>query len=171
MAEFKRLSKITVGWGAYIVVSAAFMLQVRSWLFRVLGDFVVINCFRLCFVLIFIFTVIYAFRMRLSLFRVWAILFIFILGYLLVLWQPYFSEKAHVLTYGLLGYLTSKDLLDTKRKLQFKNIALALCFVSLVSALDEIFQGILPYRVGEIRDFTTNIMSSTLGIGLWFIFS
>jgi len=168
LREFKRLSKITIGFGAYIVISAAFMLQVRNWLFKVFGDFVVVASFRLGFILIFILTLIYAFRIRINLFKICAIVSIFVLGYLFSIWQEYFSEKTHVLTYGLLGYLAANDLIDTKSRLRFKYIAETVIFVSLVSALDEIFQGILPYRFAELKDFITNIISGTMGIALLF---
>lgn len=165
----KRLSKITIGLAAYIVISAAFMLQVRNWLFKVFGDLVVVTSFRFCFILIFLFTLIYAFRIRISLFKICATASIFILGYFFAMWQPFFSEKTHVLTYGLLGYLATNDLTDARSKPRFKYMAQALIFVSLVSALDEIFQGILPYRYAELKDFITNIMSGVLGIALLFI--
>ena len=164
----KRLSKITIGLGAYIVISAAFMLQVRNWLFKVFGDLVVVTSFKLGFILIFILTLIYAFRIRINLFKICVIVSIFVLGYLFSMWQPYFSEKTHVLTYGLLGYLAANDLIDTKRNLQFKYIAGAIIFVSFISASDEIFQGFLPYRVCEMRDFITNIISGVMGITLLF---
>jgi len=161
LEEFKRLSKITIGLGAYIVVSAAFMLQVRNWLFKVFGDFVVVTSFRLCFILIFLLILKHAFRIRLGLFKILTIASIFVLGYLFSMWQQFFSEKTHILTYGLLGYLATNDLIDTRNNRQFKYIAETVIFVSLVSALDEIFQGILPYRFAELKDFITNIISGT----------
>ena len=96
-----KLSKVTLGLGAYILISASFMLQVRNLLFATLGDFAVITSFRLFFISIFIFTVLFAFKIRLNLFKVGAIFCLFVLGYLLSMWQPYFSEKTHVFTYGL----------------------------------------------------------------------
>lgn len=144
------------------------MLQVRNWLFSVLGSSVVVNCFRLSFVLIFVSTIIYALKVHLGIFKVLITFFIFVLGCLLAMWQPYFAEKTHVLTYGLLGYLSAKDLTQSKRTPALKSIILALSFVSLISASDEIFQRFLPYRVGEIRDFMTNVISGSLGIALLF---
>jgi len=164
----KKLSKITIGLGAYIVISAAFMLQVRNWLFKVFGDFVVVTSFRLGFISIFILTLIYAFRIRINLFKICAIVSIFVLGYLFSMWQQYFSEKTHVLTYGLLGYLATNDLVDTKSRLRFKYIALSIIFVSFISAADEIFQAFLPYRFCELKDFITNIISGALGTALFF---
>jgi len=165
-----RLSKATIGFGAYIVISAAFMLQVRNWLFGVFGAFLVVNCFRSFFILVAVSTTLSAYRRRLGLFKVCAAFSIFVLAYLFAMWQPYFTEKTHVLTYGLLGYLAAGDLVSARRKRQLKNIILAAAFVSLTSALDEIFQRILPYRVGEVRDFITNIISGSFGIGLLLIF-
>jgi hypothetical protein len=167
--EFKRLSRITVAVAIYIVISAAFMLQVRNWLFKFFGDFIMVNSFRLFFILIGLLAIRYAVRVRLSLFKIYTTAILFILAYLFALQQPYFSERTHVLTYGLLGYLTANDLIGKIRNWRFKNVILSLSFVSLISGLDEIFQGILPYRVCELRDFITNIISATLGIVLLFL--
>ena len=169
MEKSGRLSKITIGLGAYIVVSAAFMLQVRNFLFKAFGGFIVVTAFKLIFVSIFILTIAYVFRKGLNLQKICAISAVFSLGYLFAMWQPFFSEKTHVLTYGLLGYLTANDLLDGGRSRRLKNLVSALLFVSLISALDEIFQGILPYRFCEVRDFLTNIISGILGISLFFV--
>lgn len=163
----KRLSKATIGLGAYIVVSAAFMLQARNWLFKTFGDFVVLTSFKAFFLLLVIITIAYALKIRLSIFKICAISFIFVLGYLLIMWQQHFSEKTHVLTYGLLGCLAAKDLIDTERTPQFKYTALAVIFISFISALDEIFQGILPYRYAELKDFITNIISGSMGMALF----
>ncbi|MDI6605762.1 MAG: VanZ family protein [Candidatus Omnitrophota bacterium] len=168
MDKSKRLSKVTVALGVYIVISAAFMLQVRNFLFKALGDSVVVTGFKIFFILISILIIASALRRRLNLFKICVISAVFILGYLFALWQPFFSEKTHVLTYGLLGYLAAGDLAGSKRSWQFKNLILALLFVSLISALDEIFQGILSYRFCEARDFLTNIISGALGMNLFF---
>lgn len=103
--------------------------------------------------------------MRLSIRGICAIACIFILGYLFSMWQEYFSEKTHVLTYGLLGYLAMRDLSGEGEEL--KRIAAAVIFVSFISAMDETFQRILPYRYGELKDFITNIISGALGITLF----
>lgn len=142
------------------------MLQVRNFLFKVFGDFIVVTAFKLIFISIFILTIVYVFRKGLNLHKICAISAVFSLGYLFAMRQPFFSEKAHVLTYGLLGYLAANDLIDSKRSLRLKDLVLAALFVSLISALDEIFQGVLPYRFCEARDFITNIISGALGITL-----
>ncbi len=161
-----KLSGVTVGFGIYIVASAAFMLQVRNWLFKSLGNAVMLNSVKLCFALAFVLSAIYAFKTGVGLFRVCILSLVFILGYLFSAWQPYFSEQTHVLTYGLLGYMAAGDLIKGMKNATFKNTGQTVCFVSCISASDEIFQAFLPYRVGDIRDVITNVISATLGIVL-----
>lgn len=162
-----KLSKTTLFLGVCIVISAAFMLQVSSWLSGVFGNTAVTNSFRRCIVLIFILTAWRAFKIGTSPIRFCAIILVFIMAYLFAARQPYFAERMHVLTYGLLAYLASKDLIDGKEAL-VKDIILTVSFVALVSAIDETFQYFLPYRVGELRDAVTNIVSGVFGMGLFF---
>ncbi|MBN1912833.1 MAG: VanZ family protein [Candidatus Omnitrophica bacterium] len=162
------LSALTVGLGLYIIISAAFMLAVRNWLFKVFGDFWVNFSFKASFVFLTSGVMTYAFRIRLGIFRGCLALCIFVLAFLFSMWQPYFSEKTHVLNYGLLGYLSAKDLVTRKTNPALKSVSLSLLFISLISASDEIFQGFLPYRVAELRDFITNIISGFFGASLLF---
>ena len=166
MEKSKGLSKITLGLGIYIVISAAFMRQVWDWLSSIFGDFLMMHAFVLCFILISVFTIIYAFKIHLGLFKICAVVLLFVLAYLFARWQPYFSEKTHVLTYGLLGFLATSDLFDSKKSLLSKEMGQALFFISVISALDELFQGLLPYRVGELRDYITNVIGGIFGMGL-----
>ena len=166
MKDKIRLSGLTIGFGIYIVISASFMLQIRNWLFDVLGDSVVIISFRAFFILLSLAGLLYSLRINLRLLRVCAVIAIFIVSFIFSLRQPYFSEKTHILTYGLLGFLALKDLLGPKSRARLKSIVLALGLAALVSASDELFQSILPYRVCEFRDFLTNLISAGFGISL-----
>lgn len=158
-----RLSKLTIGLGIYIVLSAAFMLQVRTRLVAVFGQQVLTAGFKILFILVgIIFSLT---KCRLNSWKFIITLVIFILAYLFAAGQPYFSEKTHVLTYGLLGYLTAGDL-SQNTKNNFRGIFLPLLFISFISGLDETFQYFLPYRVGEIRDFLTNIVSGSFGLAI-----
>ena len=78
-------------------------------------------------------------------------------------------KKVHVLEYGILGYLAFRDLSKRNKKI-FKDILLAFSFISLIGIMDETFQGFLPYRVREIRDVATNVVSGLLGIFQYFIY-
>ncbi|OGW83599.1 MAG: hypothetical protein A2987_02920 [Omnitrophica bacterium RIFCSPLOWO2_01_FULL_45_10] len=162
-----KLSRLTVGWGIYIVISAAFMLQVRKLLFNIFGDAAIMNSLKAVFLLVGILSLIYAVRLHVNIYKICAAIGVVTLGYFFAMWQPYFSEKTHVLTYGFLGYLTSNDLIGERRP-RLKNLALAVWYIALISAMDEGFQRLLPYRVGDLRDFITNVISGILGLGLFF---
>lgn len=181
----KYFSKLTIGLAAYIVISAAFMLQIRNFLVKTFGGEVVKLAFIFLFFLTVLLYILYLLRMKRSVSRIIYSIFIFALAYLLILRQPYFTEKIHVLEYGILGYLAFRDLSilrqgswltlifvkrSKKNKKIFKNILLAIFFISLIGILDETFQGFLPYRVGEIRDVVTNVVSGLLGIFQYFIY-
>lgn len=180
----KYFSKLTIGLAAYIVISASFMLQIRNFLVKTLGGESVKLVFIFLFFLIALFYISYIYR-KTHIFGVLFSIFIFVLAYFLILNQPYFAEKIHVLEYGILGYLALRDLSilrqssglplnevewSKKNKKIFKNILLAISFISVIGILDETFQGFLPYRVGEIRDVVTNVVSGLLGIFQYFIY-
>lgn len=146
------------------------MLQVRNLLFRILGDTIMKGSFKLIFVLLALFSTGYAVRKGLETARVLLIPVLFILAYMFSADQPYFSERTHVLTYGLLGLLAIKDLFILKKQILIKNLILAIGFTALISAMDELFQSFLPYRVGDFRDVITNIISSLFGLTLFLVF-
>ena len=170
IALMKRFSGITIGLGIYIVISASFMLQVRSFLIETFGDAAVNLAFFLVFFLVVVLYVVYIIYKRLPIYRIGLSLLIFVLAYLFILWQPYFSEKLHVLEYGVLAYLAIRDLSKTDKKALW-NIMYAVGFIFLIACLDEGFQHFLPYRVGDMRDVATNIISGLLGIIQYNLFS
>lgn len=92
-----------------------------------------------------------------------------ILSFIFAWRQPYMVEKAHILEYGLLAWLAMRDLSDNKGLL--KAALSTFVFISLVGSLDEGFQKILPYRVFEVRDILTNIISGIIGIVVFLLSS
>ena len=162
-----RLSRLTVGFGVYIVVSAAFMLQVNLWLTGMVGNPFLFRSFWAASLIALIAAVMRAFRARLGAPRILAVVLVFALAYLLGTKQAYFEEKTHILMYGLLGFLAARDLIGAGIGAAVKALAAAAAFVILISTLDEGFQLILPYRFGEWNDFITNILGGLLGISLF----
>ncbi|OGW76097.1 MAG: hypothetical protein A2Z72_01915 [Omnitrophica bacterium RBG_13_46_9] len=157
-----RLSKITVWLGIYIIISASFMNQLNSFLTRTFGIKAVKFALLFTYFLLVVFYTLYISRKKLPISRIVISLFVFILAFFYLLWQPYIAEQLHIFEYGILGYLALKDLLlPCKRNL--KSILFALFFVTLVGALDEGFQKILPYRTFDPRDIATNATSGFLG--------
>ena len=69
------------------------------------------------------------------------------------------EERVHIIKFGLLGFLSAKDFKNANHFV-LKHSAI-FCF--LVGAVDELFQSILPYRVGDIRDVLFDTVSGILG--------
>ena len=161
------LSPVTVGLGVYIVVSASFMLQVNLWLTAKVGNPFLFRSFWVAALIVLTASIAYAFGMRLGALRILAVISVLALAYVLGLWQTYFEEKTHILMYGLLGFLAAMDLAGSAGTNKLKYITMAVSFVALVSAGDEIFQLILPYRFGDFKDFMTNVLGGALGIAMF----
>ena len=85
------------------------------------------------------------------------------LGAILITFQKIFAEKTHFIMYGILGYLAMKDSYNYFSNIT-KSILLSILFTLAISTGDEIFQGILPYRVGSISDICINFIGGSLGI-------
>lgn len=157
-----KLSKLTIGYGLYIIISASFITKVWTFLEKLVGlnnkEILRIATLVIFSVLIFI----YILKLRRGFLKLFANFLVFSLALIFSWWQPYFPEKLHVFEYGLLGWLATRDL--NKDKISINGILLAVLFASLIGALDEGFQRLLPYRVGEIRDAITNVISGSFGV-------
>jgi len=149
------------------VVSASFMLQVNLWLTSKVGDPLLARAFWAAAIAAATISLAYAAIARPFIIRICAVILIFSLAYILGLWQTYFEERTHILMYGLLGFLAMRDLAGSGKALKFKSIALSMAFTAVISALDEAFQLILPYRFGEMKDFYTNVLGAALGVALF----
>jgi len=145
------------------------MLQARNWFFLVFGEKAATICFVFVFAILFFWIFLFARPRPRSLPRCGLILLIFLLAYFFSRWQPYFAEKVHVLYYGLLGFSAANDIFPAGKKTSFLYLFLPLLFICLISALDECFQWLLPYRVAELRDFYTNLISAVFGMGVFFV--
>lgn len=167
----QRLPWITIAWGAYMVVSASFMLQVNLWLTAKVGDSALEWAFRIAAATILIAVYTYCIRRRLGVLSIVCAAIIFSLFYLTGLSDRYFAERTHLMTYGLLGYLSAGDMIRPPCRSAATGLFLAIAFVALISGLDEGFQRLLPYRFGEIKDFVTNIMAGALGAALFIVLS
>jgi hypothetical protein len=157
-----KLSKLTLFFGLYIIISASFARQLWEFIQKLFGKgnaqiagFTFLAGFA-------VFALFFTLKPRFNIFKFLIKLVIVTLAFFFAWRQPFFTEKFHVAEYGLLGWLTCRDL--SKRKVALKNVMLALLFGSLIGVLDEGFQKLLPYRVCEIRDMLTNAVSVALGV-------
>ena len=157
-----KLSGLTIAFGLYIIISASFARQLWEFIQKLIGKgnaqiagFTFLAGFA-------VFALSFTLKSRFTIFK-FLIKSVIIASAFFFAWrQPFFTEKFHVIEYGLLGWLGSRDL--NKNKVSPINIILALLFASLVGVLDEGFQKLLPYRVCEIRDMLTNVVSVAFGV-------
>ena len=73
----------------------------------------------------------------------------------------------HLINFGLLGWLTIKDI--GKFKKGIKGIGLSLLLCLFIAMIEETFQWWLPYRVGEVRDVLFAGIGGAWGISLFLI--
>jgi len=106
-------------------------------------------------------------RKRPSFLRFSIFIVVLIIGIWLV-WQLKIpEEKIHFLEFAVLGWFASRDLIKPGRKV--KGIIFALTFTLAVGVLDEVFQGILPYRYFQWCDIGFNSVGGIWGIALYLL--
>lgn len=71
------------------------------------------------------------------------------------------EERVHLVKYGILGYLVSRDLISMEGK--FGSLAITVFLCVIVSSIDELFQWFLPYRVGDVRDVGFAVVGGSAG--------
>lgn len=160
-----KLSKLTLFVAAYLIISAVFASQAWKYLIHIFGKSNVEAVSILLLAVIAGAVLIFLIWSSIGITRIVICVGGLIIAAKFAWMQPFFVKKIHVLEYGLLGWLASRDMLKTK--ISFKSIFLALLFVSLVGGLDELLQKFLPYRFGQLGDFLTNVFSGSLGIILF----
>jgi len=164
-----RLSALTLIYAAYIVISASFMQQVWQFLMRVLGKHALYLLCGNLYLFLAVIVLLRIFKSRLHFLRVIGSIIILVLSFLFAWRQPFFVEKMHVAEYGFSGWLAMRDLRRRHTIGMTKAMLFSVLFILLVGSIDEGFQKLLPYRVGEIRDVITNVISGLSGIVLFFL--
>jgi hypothetical protein len=160
-----KLSRITILWGLFIIISASFALQVIRFIRRLWGRGIPYLILWLIFIVIAFKIIHYFIKPHFSWPRKISIGLIFLAGLILALRIDLVAERFHLLEYGLLGWLSLSDLI--KEKNLSGAIVWSLLFTLLVGAGDEFFQKFLPYRVCEIRDVFFNLAGGVWGICLF----
>ncbi len=128
-------------------------------------NFLILSLALLC--LAAIFAILYeSIRLEFNLKKIVFICAICLWGFIFAWRQPYLSEKAHVIEFALLGWLAMRDL-AAQGKILPKEIMRAFIFVAIMGYLGEGIQKFIPWRVFEIRDVITNVLSGGLGVILF----
>lgn len=154
--------------GAYIILSSIFMQQVWGAWRAIFGTRLLILFFVVLYLLALAAIIHKSIKARIGLKRLILVGLVYAAGFILALRQPYLSEKAHVLEFGLLGWLAVRDL-NRHSGYSAKNLLAALVFIAIIGVLEEGLQKLLPWRVCEIRDMLTDVISGGLGIILFIL--
>lgn len=161
-----RVSASTIIIGAFIVISASFARQLMDLFKSYLGDrefFFLIGALFIGFILVFLICVIK--NNHPGIFRLTLLLSLLIIG-LVLMWKiKIIEERIHIFEYGLLGWFAGRDLISKGNKA--KGAILACTLIAIFGIIDEVFQKILPYRVGEVRDVILNGLGGLWGISLY----
>lgn len=168
MINYMKLSKFTISLGAYIIISASFMQQVLDTWKIIFGKDKLILIFIFFCAWVMLAVTYKSVRSGLNIKKIALIITTCAVGFIFAWRQPYLSEKAHILEYGILGWLAMRDFSNNKMNI-LKSVLYTLIFVAIIGSLDEGFQKILPWRYFEIRDICTNILSGILGIALFIV--
>lgn len=74
------------------------------------------------------------------------------------------EERTHLIKYGALGWLVSRDTRDSSTQ---ASAIVAMLAVLMVGSWDETVQSFTPGRVGDIRDVFFDCIGGVFGILLW----
>jgi VanZ family protein len=159
----KMLARAAFSYGLFLIISASFIRALWDFTCTLMGEGAAKISLAAVFCLLAVFIFLRSAGKRYAFLRIVAITAILGAGAFFASRQPYFVEKLHVAEYGILGWLAMRDFSKSRRAPVIK-IILALAFSLAISSVDELFQWLLPYRVGDIRDVITNIISSALGV-------
>lgn len=162
-----KISKITMFWAIYIIISASFIRQVSIFLSQNLGRTGLNIMLGSLFLLGGAVAFFYLYRSRPTIWRIFPFLGVLAIGFFYASQIEIMEERLHLINFGLLGWLTIKDMGKLRKGLW--ELGLSLLFCLLVAVIDETFQWWLPYREGDIRDVLFAGIGSMWGMSLFLI--
>jgi len=154
------ISKNTIIWALFIIISASFMRQALNFLVKNLGWSGIKMMLGCLFLVGGVAAFFYLYKSRPSVMRIFLFLCILGAGFFYALRMEIIEEQLHLIKYGLLGWFTIKDIVKPV-KIPFR-VLIAVLFCLSIGGIDEIFQIFLPWRVGDIRD----VLLAGIG-GMW----
>lgn len=161
-----KLSKITVFWAAYLIISPIFMRQALNFILGLLGNSGLTIMLWVIFLLGGGATFLYLYKSRPAIWRIFLFLGIFALGLFYASQVKITEERMHLINFGLLGWLIIKDISRFKKGIM--SIGWSLLFCIFVAAIEETLQLWIPNRVAQIDDVLLAVMGGVWGISLFF---
>ena len=162
-----KISKTTLLIMSLIIASSFFAQQLTAFLRRALGDMIFES-------LVILFIAMFA-GLFIMYRRVWhahiikflLLVALVVLGLVSMNYIPITVERVHLIEFALLGWYATRDII--KKEAKTAGIIISCIFCVCIGILDEGIQGVLPYRVFEIRDIVLNVGGSIWGISLYLL--
>lgn len=165
MAIKMMISKITICWAAYLIISPFFMRKALNFILSHIG----VNGLALMLWGIILSAgyvmLISLRRSKPTISRTLFFFGIFAAGLLYASQVNIIEERMHLINFGLLGWLTIRDIGRFRNNIQ--GVALSLIICILVASIEETFQLWIPGRVAEIRDALLGVVGGAWGISLF----
>ncbi|MBN1622599.1 MAG: VanZ family protein [Endomicrobiales bacterium] len=162
-----RLSRLTIIYAIYVIVSASFMRYVLDYLFDTIGISGVSLIIWAAFALLAALAVFFIYRRKPSLWKLVSFLVLLTAGAIYASRMKIVEERFHLLQFGLLGWLSTNDLF--KKNTGIAKVMISFLFCALVVVADELLQWWLPNRYGDIRDVIFGILGALWGIVLFLL--
>lgn len=157
LAKDKLPSSVTIAWGGFIILSASFMRQLYSFASATISKEAITSTIWLALFSIVFFSL-YSARVYQK--RIFTVALPLSAALMFAYSMEITEERIHIIKYGLLGFLLFRDFIKLGITLSYKMVFLWGLFIG---SIDETFQWILPYRVGDLRDIFFDTISVILG--------
>jgi len=161
----KTISKITMLWAAYLIISPVVMRQVLNFIIKLLGKSGLAIILWVIFLSAGEGAAFFLYKSRPAIWRIFLFCGIFAVGLFYASQVKIIAERMHLINFGLLGWLIIKDISRFKKGIM--GIGLSLLFCLFVAIIEETLQLWIPYRVGDINDVLRAVMGGVWGISLF----
>lgn len=161
-----KLSRVTIAFASFIIISAVFMRQVLNFLRFSIGTTGISIMIWLLFLAGSVVVFFYLKKIQPERWRILLFLLVGLLAISYALEMEIMEERIHLIKYGLLGWFISGDIILPKKFLKFLT---AILFCIAIGGVDEVFQKFIPWRVGDIRDVLFAGIGGSIGMLLFLI--
>lgn len=158
-----KFGTLTLLWAIFIILSASFMRQIYNFAISFLNrEFI---SYLLFFLLALLAALgLYKVYCLKSWWRTFLVLIPIVGMGALAFSMSIIEERTHIIKYGVLGYMAAFNLLGRSQCSTMYAVLNGILFCFFTSSLDEGFQAILPYRVGDLRDIAFDCLSACAGV-------
>lgn len=161
-----KLSKITIYFISFIIISAIFMRQVLNFLRFSVGQIGINIIIWLIFLVGAIAVFRYLKKIQTERWKILLFLLVLLLAILYAAEMQIIEERIHLVKYALLGWFVAGDIIVSQKILKFIPVIL---FCIAIAGVDEIFQIFIPWRVGDIRDVLFGGIGGGIGLILFLL--